>query len=710
MQLIDLLLHKNNFSGDIPSTVEGLIHIEILRLDLNQLSGPIPSNLRNITNLTALYLGSNSFTDSRVPSWISSHENLRLLSMDSSHLTGNLSADIFSLGPNLSTVSLASNNFTGSLNLSLANAALLLVNVTNNNFTSFVNSNHTVEVILHGNPFCSVNQTRCDELDNLQSSPPVSRNTSLCSNSCSDNSTFNPKLSGNCQCFRPLNAIVNFLALKIPSLEIYNLTLMEEQFAVGLNRSTVKSFAIAGSQIVIEPITPTQALVSIFPPTNYATWSVNDAALILYAINNKEILFPSIGPTVCAFIGDPYNTVAIANSRSTNGLSTGAKVGIAMAVIFFVIAMIIASLYAVREKKRATWIEAGEIDTGSPKLMAAHWFSLQEIRKCTDNFSQSNEIGEGGYGKVYKGYLPTGQKIAIKRAGSDSLQSAAEFKFEIELLSSVHHHNLVGLIGFCFEEGEQILVYEFMPNGTLRESLSGATDIQMDWQRRISVALNAARGIVYLHTGVNPQVIHRDIKSSNIFLDDRLFAKVADFGLSKLAPVDNDSTPLSSQVKGTMGYLDPDYFLTNRLTHKSDVYSFGVVLLELITGRPPIQGGKYVVREIRTAYAQGGMEQVVKSMVDPKLKDYPLEALEKLVKLALVSVEDNPQRRPTMTEVMKEVESLSEVTSIKSDVQGGKPKNTHLEEGTKAHMRQKLANLFQHSGNYTAMFANVQPK
>nr|XP_016434361.1 PREDICTED: probable leucine-rich repeat receptor-like protein kinase At5g49770 [Nicotiana tabacum] len=167
----------------------------------------------------------------------------------------------------------------------------------------------------------------------------------------------------------------------------------------------------------------------------------------------------------------------------------------------------------------------------------------------TNNFSETNDIGSGGYGKVYRGTLPNGHLVAVKRALQGSMQGALEFKTEIELLSRVHHKNVVGLVGFCFDQAEQMLVYEYIPSGTLKDGLSGKTGIRLDWMRRLKIALGAARGLQYLHDLVNPPIIHRDIKSNNILLDERLNAKVADFGLSKLLLQDWDQVRLDEETE-----------------------------------------------------------------------------------------------------------------------------------------------------------------
>ena len=188
--------------------------------------------------------------------------------------------------------------------------------------------------------------------------------------------------------------------------------------------------------------------------------------------------------------------------------------------------------------------------------------------------------------QVYKGFLSSGEAVAIKRANTGSLQGETKFIInEIELLSRVHHRNLVGLIGFCFEEGEQILVYEYMPNGTLRECLVGKTGLSMDWDRRITLALGSARGIAYLHNEANPPILHRDIKSSNILLDDKLMARVADFGLSKVV-LDRDKLEhMSRQVKGTpvCTFLLPDCLgLYNVKSHIHNIRLFYVCCMHFL--------------------------------------------------------------------------------------------------------------------------------
>ncbi|GLT80684.1 hypothetical protein SLA2020_521100 [Shorea laevis] len=294
----------------------------------------------------------------------------------------------------------------------------------------------------------------------------------------------------------------------------------------------------------------------------------------------------------------------------------------------------------------------------SLKIDGVKSFTYGELASATNNFDSSAQIGQGGYGKVYRGTLADGTVVAIKRAQEGSLQGEKEFLTEIQLLSRLHHRNLVSLLGYCDEEGEQMLVYEYMANGTLRDHLSGKTKEPLGFAMRLRIAIGSSRGILYLHTEADPPIFHRDIKASNILLDSKFIAKVADFGLSRLAPVPDieGAAPahVSTVVKGTPGYLDPEYFLTHKLTDKSDVYSLGVVFLELLTGMQPITHGKNLVREVNIAHQSG----MIFSVIDGRMGSYPSECVEKFVNLAIKCCQDETDGRPSMAEVFRTLETI----------------------------------------------------
>lgn len=278
-------------------------------------------------------------------------------------------------------------------------------------------------------------------------------------------------------------------------------------------------------------------------------------------------------------------------------------------------------------------------------------FNYSEIQKSTDNFSTI--IGKGGFGTVYKAHFDDGLVAAVKRMYRVSRQREKEFCKEMEFLGRLHHRHLVTLRGFCITKTERFLIYEYMENGSLKEHLqAGHSKAPLDWRTRIQIAIDVAAALEYLHFFCDPPLCHRDIKSSNILLDQHFVAKVADFGLAHATPAPTSAAHelISTDVRGTPGYLDPEYVITRQLTVKSDIYSYGVFLLELITGRGAVQDNRNLVSWAQPYLAT---EAKVLLMVDPDLEDnYNLEELRSLVKLVKMCTQKEGKMRPTIRQVL----------------------------------------------------------
>ncbi|RWR78142.1 putative LRR receptor-like serine/threonine-protein kinase [Cinnamomum micranthum f. kanehirae] len=291
-------------------------------------------------------------------------------------------------------------------------------------------------------------------------------------------------------------------------------------------------------------------------------------------------------------------------------------------------------------------------------------FTYTEVVNMTNNFERP--IGNGGFGTVYHGQMREGTQVAVKMLSLQSVkvlshprQGCNEFQNEAQLLMRVHHKNVVPFIGYCQEGDNMALIYEYMALGNLGSHLSGTNSNSkaLNWGQRLCIALDVALGLEYLHNGCRPPIIHRDMKTTNILLNERLEAKIGDFGMSKVFLQDDEFTHISTAVKGTAGYLDPEYFNSNNLTHRSDVYSFGVVLLELITGRPAIiRNADYEKRTLvdwACPIIAGGD---VQSVVDPRLEgDYDINSLWKVAEIVLACTSPRSIERPTMTEVVAEL-------------------------------------------------------
>ncbi|KAL2527815.1 putative serine/threonine-protein kinase [Forsythia ovata] len=288
-----------------------------------------------------------------------------------------------------------------------------------------------------------------------------------------------------------------------------------------------------------------------------------------------------------------------------------------------------------------------------------HWYTLRELEEATDGFADDNVIGEGGYGIVYHGLLEDNHRVAVKNLLNNRGQAEREFKVEVEAIGRVRHKNLVRLLGYCAEGEHRMLVYEYVDNGNLEQWLHGdvGSYSPLTWDIRMKIILGTAKGLTYLHEGLEPKVVHRDIKSSNILLDKQWNSKVSDFGLAKL--LGSEKSYITTRVMGTFGYVAPEYASTGMLNERSDVYSFGILIMEIITGRNPVDysrppGEVNLVDWLKTMVSNRNAEGVL----DPKLAEKPSSrALKRALLVALRCVDPNAQKRPKMGHVVHMLES-----------------------------------------------------
>ncbi|KAI3816925.1 hypothetical protein L1987_10710 [Smallanthus sonchifolius] len=304
----------------------------------------------------------------------------------------------------------------------------------------------------------------------------------------------------------------------------------------------------------------------------------------------------------------------------------------------------------------------------SHRANVANSFTFRELAIATQNFKDANLIGEGGFGSVYKGRLESGKVVAVKQLNLNGLQGHQEFIVEVLMLSLLRHSNLVTLIGYCTDGDQRLLVYEYMPLGSLENHLFDLEPDRepLDWHTRLKIAVGAARGLEYLHCKANPPVIYRDLKSSNILLDNDFNPKLSDFGLAKLGPV-GDNTHVSTRVMGTYGYCAPDYAMSGKLTLKSDIYSFGVVLLELITGRKAIDMTKKSGEQNLVAWARPFLKDRKKfvQLVDPMLQGrFPVRSVHHVIAVTAMCLQEQANFRPLIGDIVVALEYLASQAEI----------------------------------------------
>ncbi|KAG9137541.1 hypothetical protein Leryth_018849 [Lithospermum erythrorhizon] len=672
-----LQLDNNNFSGaNIPTTYGKFSKMVKLSLRNCSLQGAIP-DLSVVTNLSYLDLSWNQLSGS-IPSNKYS-EKMTTIDLSNNLINGSIPGSLYNL-PSLQKLSLANNLLSGSFgpeiwqSRSLNSSGKLLIDLENNMLASvsrYLNPPENVTLRLRGNKICNSStiynikqfcgpQSGIEEMTHNATKPTNS--TLICPvQSCPINDCFEyaPDSPLPCFCAAPLRIGYR---LKSPSFS-YFLPYQHSFKSYTTNSLSLHFYQLSIDSSSWEKGPRLRMYLKLYPVSGVSIFNESEVLRILEIFSSWE--FPGndfFGPyeLINFTLLGPYSHLA--PEPRSEGIDNGVVAAIVIVVVTS--SMILSGITAIliiRRHNRNRQIPSKL----SMKIDGIKSFTLKEMASATNGFDCSHEIGQGGYGTVYKGVLTDNTIVAIKRAKEGSLQGEKEFLTEIELLSRLHHRNLVTLLGYCDEGGEQMLVYEFMPNGTLRDWLSAKLrKPPLNFGARLHIALGAAKGILYLHSEANPPIFHRDVKANNILLDSKFIAKVADFGLSRLVPYvtgeeGNEHDHISTVVKGTPGYVDPEYLLTRQLTDKSDVYSFGVVLLEILTGMHPISRGKNIVREAKLAHQSG---EIV-AMIDRKMGSYLPTCVERFASLSLWCCQDKPESRPSMLEVVRELENVVHMMS-----------------------------------------------
>lgn len=606
--LLSLNISFNHIQLDtFPVAVFNLTNLISLMMDNNVISGPLPKELAQLKKLTYIYLGNNSLTGP-IPPELGNLVDLQELSLWNNNLESVIPNELGNLSK-LRFLNLHNCNLYGGLPKEFGNLKNMeIMRLYMNQLTGTIpdtwsNLKNLTLLILYNNYLTKTFPSWLQELPNLY-------NVSISYNFFYGDM---PKLTSFKLPF--LSVTCNFFSGAAPTPPS---TMM-------LN-STGNCFVDSDSN---DKIKCTQS-------------PYYDCNSFLQAVPNGSCpICPSLqvleDATTCVCTRD---LTTGGSSSHKVGKLVGSIVGVGVFVVFILI----------------MWWKWSGLHKGSTEELwkgpeGVQHFLYGDLCRATNDFNSSHEIGVGGFGKVFSGVVD-GTTVAIKRAHSSSIQSSAGFRNEIMLLSRLHHRNLVHLVGFCEENGIQILVYEYMPNGNLHTLLfKNQSGIELDWLRRLDIALGIAQGLEYLHSFADPPVIHRDVKPSNVLLDENLVAKLSDFGISKVAP--EFETPFATRPAGTVGYIDPQYILREQLTTASDVYSFGMVLLELISGQKSIDNTRLDEHNLVEWAKLKLNSEGIKCIVDPRLGDrYPEQVYHDIVRLAIDCASFASESRPSMKAVV----------------------------------------------------------
>ncbi|TYK12979.1 protein BRASSINOSTEROID INSENSITIVE 1 [Cucumis melo var. makuwa] len=728
-QLVSLDLSFNFLSGTIPSSLGSLSKLKNLIMWLNQLEGEIPSDFSNFQGLENLILDFNELTGT-IPSGLSNCTNLNWISLSNNRLKGEIPAWIGSL-PNLAILKLSNNSFYGripqelgdcrsliwlDLNTNLLNGTIppelfrqsgnIAVNFITGKSYAYIKNDGSKQCHGAGNllEFAGIRQEQVSRISSKSpcnftrvykgmTQPTFNHNGSMIFLDLSHNmlSGSIPKEIGSTNYLYILDLGHNSLSGPIPQelgdltkLNILDLSSNELEGSIPLSLTGLSSLMeIDLSNNHLNGSIPESAQFETFPASGFA--------------NNSGLCGYPLPPCVVDSAGNA-NSQHQRSHRKQASLAGSVAMGLLFSLFcIFGLIIVVIEMRKRRKKKDSTLDSYVESHSQSGTTTAVNWkltgarealsinlatfekplrkLTFADLLEATNGFHNDSLIGSGGFGDVYKAQLKDGSTVAIKKLIHVSGQGDREFTAEMETIGKIKHRNLVPLLGYCKVGEERLLVYEYMKYGSLEDVLHDQKKggIKLNWSARRKIAIGAARGLAFLHHNCIPHIIHRDMKSSNVLLDENLEARVSDFGMARLMSAMDTHLSVST-LAGTPGYVPPEYYQSFRCSTKGDVYSYGVVMLELLTGKRPTDSADFGDNNL-----VGWVKQHVKldpiNVFDPELiKEDPslkIELLEHL-KVAVACLDDRSWRRPTMIQVM----------TMFKEIQAGSGMDSHSTIGT----------------------------
>ncbi|CAN6172293.1 unnamed protein product [Urochloa humidicola] len=664
LQVATLSLQGNRLTGRIPDVIGLMQALAVLDLSENELVGPIPPILGNLSYTGKLYLHGNKLTG-QIPPELGNMSKLSYLQLNDNELMGTIPAELGKL-TELFELNLANNNLEGHIPANISScSALNKFNVYGNRLNGsipggFQKLESLTYLNLSSNNFKGQIPSELGHIVNLDTldlsynefSGPV------------------PPTIGDLEHLLQLNLSKNHLIGSLPA-EFGNLRSVQ---VIDISSNNLSGY-------LPEELGQLQNLDSLILNNNNLVGEIPAQLANCFSLITLNLSYNNFSGHVPAarnfskfpmdsFEGNPMLHVYCQDSSC--GHSHGTKVNIsrtavACIILGFIILLCI-MLLAIYKTNKPLPPEKGSDKPvqGPPKLvvlqmdMASHTY--EEIMRLTENFSEKYIIGYGASSTVYKCDLKSGKAIAVKRLYSQYNHSLREFETELETIGSIRHRNLVSLHGFSLSPHGNLLFYDYMENGSLWDLLHGPSKkVKLDWDTRLKIAVGAAQGLAYLHHDCNPRIVHRDVKSSNILLDENFEAHLSDFGIAKCVPAAKSHA--STYVLGTIGYIDPEYARTSRLNEKSDVYSFGIVLLELLTGKKAVDNESNLHQLILSKADDNTVMEAVDSEVSVTCTDMNL--VRKAFQLALLCTKRHPADRPTMHEVARVLLSLLPAPAVK---------------------------------------------